>query len=47
MGDPSQTADMDSAELVSTGGLDAIVVAIGCKLDLFCVIHFTTAHCEV
>lgn len=30
MGDPSQTPDMDATELVSTGGLNAIVVAIGC-----------------
>lgn len=31
IGNASQTADMDSTELVSTGGLDAIVVAIGCE----------------
>lgn len=31
IGNASQTADMSPVELISTGGLDAIVVAIGCK----------------
>lgn len=35
IGDPSHTADMDPTELISTGGLDAIVVAIGYRLNVF------------
>lgn len=35
MGDPSQTRDMDPTELISTGGLNAIVVAIGYRLNVF------------
>ena len=35
MGDPSQTPDMDPTELISTGGLNAIVVAIGYRLNVF------------
>lgn len=35
MGDPSQTPDMDPTELISTGGLSAIFVAIGYRLNVF------------
>lgn len=35
IGDPSQTFDMDPTELISTGGLDSIVVAIGHRLNVF------------
>ncbi|KAL4814269.1 Alpha/Beta hydrolase protein [Aspergillus spinulosporus] len=35
MGDPSQEAGMDPTELISTGGLNAIVVAIGYRLNVF------------
>lgn len=35
MGDPSQTPDMDPTELISTGGLNAIVVAVGYRLNVF------------
>ncbi|KAH8895552.1 alpha/beta-hydrolase [Thozetella sp. PMI_491] len=35
MGDPSQEPGMDATELVSTGGLDAIVVSIGYRLNVF------------
>lgn len=35
MGDPSQTPDMDPTEMISTGGLNAIVVAIGYRLNVF------------
>lgn len=35
MGDPSHGADMDPTELISTGGLDAVVVAIGYRLNVF------------
>lgn len=35
MGDPSQTPDMDPTELISSGGLNAIVVAIGHRLNVF------------
>lgn len=35
MGDPSQTPDMDPTELISSGGLEAIVVAIGHRLNVF------------
>jgi carboxylesterase type B len=35
MGDPSQTPDMDPTELISTGGLNAIIVAIGYRLNIF------------
>lgn len=34
-GDPSQSADMSATELITTGGLDAIVVAIGYRLNVF------------
>ncbi|KAL4965230.1 alpha/beta-hydrolase [Aspergillus stella-maris] len=35
MGDPSQEAGMDPSELISTGKLNAIVVAIGYRLNVF------------
>ena len=35
MGDPSQSPDMDPTELISTAGLDSIVVAIGYRLNIF------------
>ncbi|KAF4459812.1 carboxylesterase-lipase family [Fusarium albosuccineum] len=35
MGDPSQDSGMDPTELISTGGLNAIVVAIGYRLNVF------------
>ncbi|KAL3463466.1 Alpha/Beta hydrolase protein [Aspergillus heterothallicus] len=35
MGDPSQEPGMDPTELISTGKLDAIVVAIGYRLNVF------------
>ncbi|KPM38473.1 hypothetical protein AK830_g8106 [Neonectria ditissima] len=35
MGDPSQEPGMDPTELISTGGLNAIVVAIGYRLNVF------------
>lgn len=35
MGDPSQTPDMDPTEMISTGGLNAIVIAIGYRLNVF------------
>ncbi|KXJ90352.1 Alpha/Beta hydrolase protein [Microdochium bolleyi] len=35
MGDPSHEVYMDPTELISTGGLDAIVVAIGYRLNVF------------
>ncbi|KAF7548889.1 hypothetical protein G7Z17_g6760 [Cylindrodendrum hubeiense] len=35
MGDPSQEPGMDPTEMISTGGLDAIVVAIGYRLNVF------------
>lgn len=35
LGDPSHGADMDPTELISTGGLDAIVVAVGYRLNIF------------
>ncbi|KAH7029874.1 Alpha/Beta hydrolase protein [Microdochium trichocladiopsis] len=35
MGDPSHEAYMDPTELISSGGLDAIVVAIGYRLNVF------------
>ncbi|KAL4942978.1 hypothetical protein BDV06DRAFT_235084 [Aspergillus oleicola] len=35
MGDPSQEAGMDPSELISTGGLNSIVVAIGYRLNVF------------
>ncbi|KAF9883410.1 hypothetical protein FE257_003493 [Aspergillus nanangensis] len=35
MGDPSQEPGMDPTELISTGGLNAIVVAIGYRLNIF------------
>ncbi|KAJ4051220.1 hypothetical protein NW756_003631 [Fusarium oxysporum] len=35
MGDPSQDPGMDPTELISTGGLNAIVVAIGYRLNIF------------
>ncbi|KAF6810105.1 hypothetical protein CSOJ01_06517 [Colletotrichum sojae] len=35
IGDPSQEPGMDPTELISTGGLDAIVVAIGYRLNVF------------
>ncbi|RDW93370.1 Carboxylic ester hydrolase [Aspergillus mulundensis] len=35
MGDPSQEAGMDPTELIATGKLDAIVVAIGYRLNVF------------
>lgn len=35
MGDPSHGADMNPTELISTGGLDGIVVAIGYRLNIF------------
>lgn len=35
MGDPSHGADMDPTELISTGGLGAVVVAIGYRLNIF------------
>lgn len=35
MGDPSQTYDMDPTELISAGGLDSIVIAIGYRLNVF------------
>lgn len=35
MGDPSQEDGMDPTELISTGGLNAIVVAIGYRLNVF------------
>ncbi|KAL4738452.1 Alpha/Beta hydrolase protein [Aspergillus similis] len=35
MGDPSQEAGMDPTELISTGKLNAIVVAIGYRLNVF------------
>ncbi|KAJ4264431.1 hypothetical protein NW762_005631 [Fusarium torreyae] len=35
MGDPSQESGMDPTELISTGGLNAIVVAIGYRLNIF------------
>ncbi|KAF5971494.1 putative acetylcholinesterase precursor [Fusarium bulbicola] len=35
MGDPSQDPGMDPTELISTGGLNAIIVAIGYRLNIF------------
>ncbi|KAI1876721.1 uncharacterized protein JN550_000793 [Neoarthrinium moseri] len=35
MGDPSQDATMDPTEMISTGGVNAIVVAIGYRLNVF------------
>ncbi|TDZ20062.1 putative esterase/lipase [Colletotrichum orbiculare MAFF 240422] len=35
IGDPSQGPGMDSTELISTGGLDAVVVAVGYRLNIF------------
>ncbi|KAI8941620.1 hypothetical protein NX059_002833 [Plenodomus lindquistii] len=35
MGTPSQEPDMDPTEMISTGGLNAIVVAIGYRLNVF------------
>lgn len=35
MGDPSQEPGMDPTELITTGGLKAIVVAIGYRLNVF------------
>lgn len=35
MGDPSQEPGMDPTELIATGGLNAIVVAIGYRLNVF------------
>ncbi|KAI9148820.1 alpha/beta-hydrolase [Paramyrothecium foliicola] len=35
MGDPSQDPGMDPTEMISTGGLNAIVVAIGYRLNIF------------
>lgn len=35
LGDPSHEPGMDPTELISTGGLDAIVVSIGYRLNLF------------
>ncbi|KAK1635554.1 Alpha/Beta hydrolase protein [Colletotrichum phormii] len=35
MGDPSQEPGMDATELITTGGLNAIVVAIGYRLNVF------------
>jgi carboxylesterase type B len=35
MGDPSQESGMDPTELISTGGLNCIVVAIGYRLNIF------------
>ncbi|XMA17472.1 hypothetical protein WAI453_010263 [Rhynchosporium graminicola] len=35
IGDPSQGAGMDPTELISTGGLQGIVVAIGYRLNIF------------
>lgn len=35
MGDPSQEPSMDATELITTGGLNAIVVAIGYRLNVF------------
>lgn len=35
MGDPSQDPGMDPTEMISTGGLNAIVVAIGYRLNVF------------
>jgi len=35
MGNPSQESDMDPTELISTGGLNAVVVAIGYRLNVF------------
>ena len=35
MGDPSQDPGMDPTEMISTGGLNAVVVAIGYRLNVF------------
>ena len=35
MGDPSHEPGMDPTELISTGGLNAIVVEIGYRLNMF------------
>ncbi|OHF02886.1 hypothetical protein CORC01_01644, partial [Colletotrichum orchidophilum] len=35
MGDPSQEPGMDATELITTGGLNAVVVAIGYRLNVF------------
>ncbi|KAK0120313.1 hypothetical protein ONS95_011719 [Cadophora gregata] len=35
IGDPSQEASMDPIELISTGGLNAVFVAIGYRLNIF------------
>jgi carboxylesterase type B len=35
MGDPSQDATMDPTEMISTGGMNAIVIAIGYRLNVF------------
>ncbi|OIW34821.1 alpha/beta-hydrolase [Coniochaeta ligniaria NRRL 30616] len=35
MGDPSQESGMDPTELIATGGLDAVVVAVGYRLNVF------------
>ena len=35
MGDPSQEESMDPTELISTGGLNAVFVAIGYRLNIF------------
>lgn len=35
LGDPSQDTTMDPTEMISTGGMDAIVVAIGYRLNIF------------
>lgn len=35
LGDPSQDATMDPTEMISTGGMNAIVVVIGYRLNIF------------
>lgn len=35
LGDPSHEVGMDPAELISTGGLKAIVVAVGYRVNIF------------
>lgn len=46
LGDPSQDATMDPTEMISTGGLNAIVVAIGYRLNIFGFLASRELHAE-
>jgi carboxylesterase type B len=46
MGDPSQELSMDPTEMISTGKLDAIVIAIGYRLNIFGFLATEALHSE-